>query len=201
MQKPLGVLLWNENKLDKMGKVLLRYWKYLLVIFMSTNHRNYAKEAVNLLYQYTYVFSERLKAQLLWSRCINTRGYAGANIPCDLFMEHLNRRLKRVIHSMGANVNPAAIQKAGKAIASVHHVCEAFEQQTPSHGHSDHHPYPSFGKDFMTVLKVLKEENVFVPVSMRHHCSFNLKCGLMEKLSKKELLKKVEKTSKQLYIV
>ena len=89
---------------------------------MSTNHRNYAKEAVNLLYQFSYVFSDRLKAQLLWSRCINTRGIAGANIPCDLFMEHLNRRLKRVIHSMGANVSPAEIQKAGKSIASVHHM-------------------------------------------------------------------------------
>ena len=84
------------------GERILRYWKFLLVLFKSTNHRNYAKEAVNLLFQYYYKFSERERAQLLWSRCINTRGYPGANIPCDLFMEHLNRRLKTVIRAMKA---------------------------------------------------------------------------------------------------
>jgi len=100
------------------GERILQHWKFMLVIFKLTNHRNCAKEAVNLLLQYNYTFSEREKPQLLWSR-VNTRGYPGANIPCDLFMEHLNRRLKTVIRSMRANVNPTTIQKAGKAISSV----------------------------------------------------------------------------------
>ena len=60
------------------------------MIFKSTNHWNYAKEAVNVPHQNKYVFLEREKAQLLCSRCINTRGYPGTNIPCDLHMEHLN---------------------------------------------------------------------------------------------------------------
>ena len=124
------------------GERILRYWKFLLVVFKSTNHCNYAKEAVSLLFQYYYKFSEREKAQLLWSHCINTKGYPGSNIPCDLFMEHLNRRLKTVIRAMKANVNSTTIEKAGKAIASVHHVCQQFEQQMSKHVHSDHHPYP-----------------------------------------------------------
>lgn len=168
------------------------------VIFKSTNHRNYAKEAVNLLLQYNYTFSEREKAQLLWSRCVNTRGYPGANIPCDLFMEHLNRRLKTVICNMRANVNPTTIQKAGKAIASVQRVCQQFELQTCNQLHSDHHPYPSFGKDFETALKALEKENVFVPVSVRQHSSFKFKCGLMETLNRTDLPKKVEATIKQI---
>lgn len=47
------------------GERILRYWRFLMIIFKSTNHPNYAKEAVNLLMQYTYLFSERQKAQLL----------------------------------------------------------------------------------------------------------------------------------------
>lgn len=58
-----------------------RYWKYLLVLFKSTNHYNYVKEAVNLLLQYNYTFSEREKAQLLFSRCVNTRGKPGRKHP------------------------------------------------------------------------------------------------------------------------
>lgn len=68
------------------GDRILQYWKFLLVLFKLTNHYNYAKEAVNLLLQYNYVFSEREKAQLLYSRCVNTRGRPGVNIPCDLHM-------------------------------------------------------------------------------------------------------------------
>ena len=107
------------------------YWKFLynVIVFKNTSHRNYAKESINLQMQYNYTFSERQKAQLLWSRCINTKGYAGANIPCDLHMEHSNRRLKTVIRSMGANVKPATIVKAGKVIASVHRVCKVFEEE------------------------------------------------------------------------
>ena len=107
----------------------MRYWKFLLIVFKSTNHRNYAKESVNLLCQYYYKFSERKKAQLLWSRCVNTRGYAGANIPCDLYMEHLNRRLKTIIRGMGSNISPSRIQRASRSLAAVQRVCDTFERK------------------------------------------------------------------------
>lgn len=143
-------LLWHgfhDSIREGDGERILRYWKFMLIIFKATNHRNYAKEAVVLLYQYYYLFSERQKHQLLWSRCVNTHGRTGTNIPCDLHMEHLNRRLKSVMRGMGSNITPHSITRAGKAIASVHHVCQAFERQTASSQHSDHHTIPEFGKD------------------------------------------------------
>ena len=70
-------------------------------VLKATKHRNYAKETLLLLLQSNY-FSERMKLQLLWSRCVNTKGRVGTNV--DLHMEHLNRRLKTVLRSMGANV-------------------------------------------------------------------------------------------------
>ena len=181
------------------GDRIIRYWKFLLVVFKSSNCRNYAKEAVNLLLQYHYLLSDRKKAQLIWSRCVNTHGYPGANIPCDLHMEHLNRRLKTVIRNMGANVKPASIQKAGKALAPVYNICQRFELQTSRSIQSHHHPVPKFGKDFETVLKLLDEEKVFVPMTGRQHDSFRFNSGLMEKLPREEVLKKVETNIKQLY--
>ena len=35
-----------------------------------------------------------------------------------------------MIRGMGANVNPGSIQRAGKAIGTVQHVCEVFEAET-----------------------------------------------------------------------
>ena len=192
-------LLWHgfyDAICEADGERILNYWKFLLVIFKSTNHHNYAKEATNLLMQYYYNFSERQKAQLLWSRCVNTRGICGANIPCDLHMEHLNRRLNNP--SMGANVSPSSITKAGKALGPVHHVCQIFEEQTPQYKQSNRHKTPGFGKDLSTVLDVLENEKVFTEIPGRQHKSFNSKHGLMEKLTKKNLLTRVEKSIQQI---
>ena len=90
---------------------------------------------------------DRLKAQLLWSHCINTHGSPGPNIPCDLHMEHLNKRLKTIIRNMRGNVNPTTIHKAGKSIAPVQRICEIFEAQGAKKHSSFHHIMPEFGKD------------------------------------------------------
>lgn len=45
---------------------------------------------------------------------------------------------------------------------------------------------------------VLENEKVFAQIPGREHKSFKVHYGLMEKLSKKDLLKKVEHTIKQL---
>ena len=145
------------------GEHLLRYWKFFLVVFKASKQYNYGKEAVNLLFQCYYVFSERQKSELLWSRCINTKGYAGANISCDLHMEHLNCRLKIIMRNIGANLSPVSIEKAGKSIATVQHICETFEQQTTAQSTSQKHPFPSFGKDLTKILDLLREENVSFP--------------------------------------
>ena len=52
---------------------IMTYWKFLLVIFKASNQYNYAKEAVNIILQYHYYFPETQKAELLWSRHVNTR--------------------------------------------------------------------------------------------------------------------------------
>ena len=68
-------LLWHgfhDALRESDGKRILHYWKLLLVLLRFSSHRNYAKEAVNLLFQYHYVFYDGQKAQLLWSRCVYT---------------------------------------------------------------------------------------------------------------------------------
>ena len=188
-------LMWHafhDSIKEGDGDRILRHWKFLVVIFKSTNHRNYAKDAVNLLVQY-HTLSERQREQLLWSRCVNTHGRQGKNIPCDLHMEHLNRRLKTVLRNMGGNIKPSSVVKAAKAIGPVQHVCQSFEAQTSSAIHCDRHSYPAFGKDFDVVLNVLTEEKVFTPVGRRKHKSFDLHSGLMRKYPLKDLEKKVKK--------
>lgn len=192
-------LLWHgyhDSSKEADGDRINRHWKFLYVAFKSTRHNNYAKEAVNLLLQVNYLLSDRERAQLLWSRCVNTRGKVGTNIPMDLYMEHLNRRLKTMIKG---NIKPKSILRAGKTLGCVQKICLSFEKQTASRMHSSGHTFPEFGKDFSSVLTILEEENVFVPASSRRHKSFHFNCGMLERLSRKQLLNKVQKSIKQFF--
>lgn len=54
--------------------MIMRIWKYLMLIFRQTNHRNYAKEAALLLINYHFATSERVATQLATSRVVNTKG-------------------------------------------------------------------------------------------------------------------------------
>ena len=194
-------LIWHgfyDSIKEADGDRILCYWKFLLIIFKSTNHYNYAKEAVNLLLQYYYKFSEREKSELLWNRCVNTKGRPGKNMPCDLFMEHLNRRLKCVIRSMCANTNPVTIQNAGRTIGPVEHICKMFEDQTIT-ATSDNHNIPKYGKDLESILDVLQQAKVLDTIPGRCHPSFkHIKCGLMEKISKANLVKGIKKNIQNL---
>lgn len=174
------------------GIRVLRYWKFLLIIFKSTSHRNYAKECVTLLYHYNYVLSDRQKKQFLWSRFINTKGGAGKNIPCDLHMEHLNRQLKSIMHGMGSNISPKRVRKAGQCIQVVQRLCDTFEKQTATKMHSDNHPYPAFGKDFETVLSVLIDNNSFEEMENRKYQTFNFKKSILQTYTESQLFKKVQ---------
>ena len=59
-------LLWS-NFYDAIkegdGEGVLLIWKYLMVIFRQTNHRNYTKEAALLLINYHFKSSKRVAAE------------------------------------------------------------------------------------------------------------------------------------------
>lgn len=62
------------------GLHILRWHRFMLLIFKATSRKNYSTEAFILL---TYLLSPREKFQLLYSRFINRYGPPGRNISCD----------------------------------------------------------------------------------------------------------------------
>ena len=127
------LLIWHnfyDATKEGDGDRLMLVWKLLLLIFKATNRRNYSKEAAILLLQKESLLPKRQAAQLVWSRFVNVRGIPGHNIPTDLHMEHLNRRLKTILRQTCSNViNPNTIVKASQSIGFVHQVCCTFESE------------------------------------------------------------------------
>ena len=195
-------LIWHgfhDSIKEGDGDRIIRYWKLLLIIFKASDKRNYGKEAVILLLQYYCTFSEREKTQLLWSRCVNTKGSKGGNIPCDLHMEHLNRRLKIMLRNV--TITPKIVEKAGKCLFTVDRICKQFEQETASRKSLGSHAIPVFGKDFDTILKVLEEEEIFTTLKKRDHGTFKFTKHLMETFTETELLKKIRNNIDNIFLV
>lgn len=136
------------------GDHIMVYWRFLLPLYKTINRKNYAIEALNVQLQQKYLLSERQAAQLIWSHFVNTQGRQGCNIPCDLHIEHLNRRLKITIRHLGSNVQPSSVVRAAKCVGVIHQICNHFANEMTSNTKTDKHLYPGFGKDYELILSV-----------------------------------------------
>ena len=178
-------LLWR-NYYDSVregdGMRVLCIWKYLLLVFKAKKRHNYCKEAAILLFQFHYVLSDRLRMQLMTSRFINTKGRVGCNMPSDLYMEHLNRRLKQIIRHQGSNIQPTSLLTASKVIGIVDSICRSFEDQVHGRQVSDVHRKPSTNKDFDKIKEELIAKQVFKIIDNRRHFFFKFEKCVLESI-------------------
>lgn len=155
------------------GARVLRWWRFMLLIYKATGRKNYCIEAFIMLAQYQYLLSEREQQQLLYSRFINTHGQPGKNISCDLYMEHLNRLLKGAIQALGANKTPKAITRVGKCIASLGEIFDNFDMLHKVPSQTTDHKIPTADRDMTCILNKLCSAQVFRNICGRKHGSFS----------------------------
>ena len=133
----------------------------------------------------TYVLSPREAAEAKWCCSVNTSGHQGCNIPMDLHLEHLNRRLKIMMGNMGSSINDSSVKLAGESIGTVHNICKHLEREgSDCKTSSDKHAIPSFQKDYKSILSVLKEQSVFDGKRRQQHVSFKFEHNLLQQSSK-----------------
>ena len=170
-------LLWHgfhDSIREGDGNRILRYWKFLMVIFQQQGHYNYANEGLTLTVQ-SQVLSERKKTELKWNRTINVSGKKGHNIACDLHMEHLNARLKKVMSNVGSNKLLKPFERIAKSLGVVNDVCRKFASETDVSVNKPYHTYPSFSKDFDVIMKDLRAADIFSVIPHRELVNFRAK--------------------------
>ena len=194
----LGLLWLNFHDSSKEADEdrLVRVWKFNLLIFKAARRKNYAIEALNLILQVKYFLSPREAAQVKWCRCINTTNLPGRNIPMDLYLEHLNRRLKTSLRNIGSNITDNSVQLAAQSIAVIEHVCQQFQavtaNKTPS---SNKHSSPSFESDFKMILNVLQQQEVFVYKESREYTTFKFHKSLFQQMCFTDMAKWIKQTT------
>ena len=75
----------------------------------------------------------------------------------DLYLEHLNHRLKTALCNAGSNITDNSVRLAAESISIVQHICEQFEKETCNNTNANKHSYPSF-----LILNVLEDQKIFV---------------------------------------
>ena len=152
------------------GDRVLRCWRYLLPMFVSSGRKNYAIESLNLLLQHDFILPPRQAAEPIWSRFVNTKGQQGTNIPNDLHMEHLNRLVKTAIGGLGVNKTESAITRVGKVLRVLSPLLDNFDFVNGVAKESGRHGKPSEEKGIEIVLNDLS--SVFKVFDKRKHNFF-----------------------------
>ena len=152
------------------GDRIIRYWKFLTPIFRQEHHYNYANEGFNLLAQIS-LLSPRQVSEIKWNRTINTTGRKGKNIPVDLHLEHLNRRLKIMMQNLGSNITPTTVARSAKALGIIEQVCSQFSQDIGVEV-KDFHTIPSVKEDLLRIQQQLIDIEVFKVKLDRQHSAY-----------------------------
>ena len=191
----MGLLWYGFRDAVREGdaKRIVLYWKFLMPIFRQEKHYNYCNEGFLFLAQ-TLLLSPREVCDLKWNRTVNTSGHVGKNIPVDLHMEHLNRRLKIMVRRLGSNVSPATVLRASKALAVVDTVRLQFlkddlDDSAHNIGNKDFHTIPSIKKDLDMILQQLTEENTFEVINGRQHKAYQDYKPLLQSINWKSICK------------
>lgn len=169
------------------GDRIVRYWKFLIAIFKSENHFNYANEGFNFLAQ-TMLLSPRKVSELKWCRTVNTSGTKGKNIPVDLHMEHLNRRLKIMLRNLGSNIMPQTAKRTARILGVVEKICAQFKAETGITQNKDFHSVPSVKKDLSFISKQLIDSKVFKVIDCRQHNGYLNYTPLFETINWKKII-------------
>ena len=155
------------------GLRVLRCYRYMLPMFLSSGRSNYSIETLNLLLQHDFLLSPRLAEELIWGRLINTHGQAGRNIPKDLHCEHLNRLCKNSISHLDTNKTESAICHVARALGTIQPVLNNFDSDNLVLAGSSAQPESSSKKDFKIILEILQKQSVFTQKPNRKHHSFS----------------------------
>ena len=183
-------LIWAEFEdaiREGDGLRVIQCWRFMLLIFKAANRTNYFKEAITLLVRYHSLLSPRQREQLVWSRFVNTKGKPGANKPCDLHIEHLNRTVKTALSPQSSNLKPSAINRIGRCAGPLNAVCQQCDSVSSVQKPSGKHYRGSWKEDVIKVATKLQEVQVFQEKASRKHDKFPSVTGsLISRLNLKE---------------
>lgn len=122
------IMLFNDSVKEGDSIGLLKFLKVALLMLHTYKRVKYAYVVLLFLAKVYAILSEKLAFEVLHDRYFNNSGKAGANIPLDLRMEHLNRLLKLALKQLASNISEAAAQRIAKSLSTLEDVLRMIDK-------------------------------------------------------------------------
>lgn len=154
------------------GERLMRLYKVALLIFKTCNHSQYAYSTFLLTVQLNATQSPRVAHSLTWNRFWNRRGGRGNNVPLDLHLEHLNNFLKSFLRNKGSNLTEDTADRVSKSIGVINTLLKTTDRELNVSRPSGSHAPAQATRDILTLVEVIKREELFRKQPGRHFTAF-----------------------------
>lgn len=154
------------------GMRLVRHWKYAGLVYHIAKKTKYRLESFLILAGINALYTPRQREQIVHNRFVNLSGGEGKNLDGDYVMELLNRYAKSRVKLLGPNHSPEIVDRIGKTMMVCHRIQENLEKSLKIPPTSSSHTKQSLDKDRLTIIKALKDGQVFKSIPGRFHQTF-----------------------------
>jgi hypothetical protein len=141
---------------------LITVLKCMMMIFKTVNNNSkYALEILRFLCFHQSSYSLQTSYQCIHGLFVNTQGRLDSSIPADLHMEHMVRKTKSMLKSLGSNKTPEIIMKRSKALAGMDTISYQYDTNTNVILRSRRHKLKSAKDDEIKMLQDIIEIRPF----------------------------------------
>ena len=125
-----GLVLFEFNDAIKEGDSdrLFDIYKMALLLYKVGGHYKYVYVVLLYLVKINAVLPAFSAHHLKWNRFCNKNGGKGKNISLDLRMEQLNKLLKTLWRSLGANLTESSAQRMASSLESLEMVMDSINK-------------------------------------------------------------------------
>lgn len=184
---------WAEGD----GERIFRCWRLLLPHFKASGRTKYSLEALRIQLQVKALLSPQLAHQVLWDRFVNIKGGEGNNIPCDLYNEHINKLVKKIILGMGPNLTERALQRAARSVSSIYAICKRYDNESGVPVQTTAHSTKPDVIDVSKVVKSVITNHILHVNPSRHHRAFSkIKLNPVWSLEKEKMIEWIDRKKK-----
>jgi hypothetical protein len=141
---------------------LLITLKYMMVVFKTANnHSKYALEIFRFLAHQQSTLSLRRAHEVLHGLFVNTQGKIDSNIPADLQMEHIVKRIKKLLKNSSPNAKQESTQKKTQALSGMDVIADNFDKEANVLIRYSKHKVKSAVDDELDMIEDLRQVRPF----------------------------------------
>ncbi|XP_066302187.1 uncharacterized protein [Branchiostoma lanceolatum] len=154
------------------GSRILRNWKFDMIQYYQHKHTHYKDLAFRYISQHKALLTPRLSASILHNKTINIHGLPGKNIPKDLHMEFLNKKVKEGLARLGPNMTSRTITREGRSLKVIQDVLDTLDKDLGAYRGIGKHTVPDISQEIHMLVEDLKPEDPFKVRPGRFHPTF-----------------------------